>query len=202
MDDQYFMQPARALSPAEVDELTHTDADEQTTKLGRKVWQLALKGNNKDAISQKLKISMEILDDSLAAYRAKLGMSIDYYRGLDNAHIDELVSNWLPVATAGPVLLQKIKGKEVVIEEDFDRPIKAAYLVLHSLQARGRILGATQTLGGGETPAGGLEGAKSYTERQVVIWLREVFPSIERITREIEAEVIQPTNGNSNPTPQ
>jgi hypothetical protein len=30
---------------------------------------------------------------------------------------------------------------------------------------------------------------KPYTERNVMIWLREVMPSIERVTREVESEV-------------
>jgi hypothetical protein len=35
----------------------------------------------------------------------------------------------------------------------------------------------------------GVTTEKPYTERGVVLWLREVMPSIERVTREVEAEV-------------
>lgn len=160
---------------------------EQTTKLGRRIWQAALAGNNRDQIAERLKIPLEILDEALYAYRLRLGLSIDHYRLLDNERLDRLLLRWLPVALGGPITLQKIKAGEVFTEADFDRPMEASKHVLQILDKRAKILGGTERL---ETEAGppGSIGGKEYSERNIVIWLREVMPSIEKITRELEVE--------------
>lgn len=167
--------------------------DTQTVELGRKIWDQALKGKNRDQIAQKLKIPIEVLDETLNAYRIRLGLSVDHYRMLDNERIDQVIACWLPVATEGPVKLLDFKKGMPMLVEDFDRSMKAAYLVIQAMQNRIRILGATGALAGPEEAAGGLAGAKAYSERNIVIWLREVMPSIEKITREVEAEVVTPT---------
>jgi hypothetical protein len=159
-------------------------------RLGRRIWQLALAGNNRDQIAERTKISVELLDETLNAYRLRLGLSVDHYRALDNERVEKLVTYWLPVATAGPLKILRItKEGNPIIEEDFDRPLKASQFVLGAIERRVKILGATHELGGAPGfPGGQNEGAKAYTERNIVIWLREVMPSIERITRELEAQ--------------
>jgi DNA-binding CsgD family transcriptional regulator len=187
-------QPFRVISTEEAQKLTgrsfgsSTD-DEETIELGRRIWDLALQGKNRDQIARKLKISIEVLDNTLNAYRLRLGLSIDHYRMLDNERIDQVIAYWLPVAT-DPVKILTFQKGDPIVAEDFDRSMKAAYLVIQAMQNRIRILGATNALAGPGDAAGGLEGAKSYSERNIVIWLREVMPSIEKITREVEAEVV------------
>lgn len=165
--------PLRVVSTEEAQRITGQPrgSDEETLELGRKIWELALAGRNRDQIAQKLKISIEVLDETLNAYRLRLGLSIDHYRMLDNERIDQIVSTWMPEATEGGNM-------------------KSAYLVIQAITTRIRILGATNSLAEPGETAGGLAGAKSYSERNIVIWLREVMPSIERITREVEAEVV------------
>jgi hypothetical protein len=184
MDDE----PIRIISENEAKQLRGDSAED--LELGRRIWDLALQGRNRDQIAQKLKISIDMLDNTLNAYRVRLGLSIDHYRMLDNERIDKIVSSWMPVATEGPVRLLTFKKGEPILIEDFDRAMKAAYLVIQSVTTRIRILGASGALAAPGEAAGGLEGAKSYSERNIVIWLRETMPIIEKITREVEAEVV------------
>jgi hypothetical protein len=165
--------------------------DEEIVELGRRIWKAALDGLNRDQIAQKLRVSIEVLEQTLNAYQLRLGASIDRYRMLDNARLDRLITYWLPKAVTKMRVLS-IKGQEAIITEDFDRPMKAAYFVMQALSNRAKVMGASVTLAGsGEPSAGGLAGAKEYSERNITIWLREVMPSIERITREIEVEITQ-----------
>lgn len=183
--------PIRVVSTEEAERIMGQASDEKTLELGRKIWELALAGRNRDQIAQSLKIPIEILDETLNAYRLRLGLSIDHYRMLDNQRIDNIVASWMPVATEGPVRILHLNKKgEAILAEDFDRSMKAAYLVIQSVTTRIRILGATNAMAESGEAAGGLAGAKSYSERNIVIWLREVMPSIEKITREVESEVV------------
>lgn len=151
---------------------------------------MALAGNNRDQIAERLKISVELLDETLYQYVIRLGLSKDHYRLLDNERLDRLLLRWLPVALNGPITISKIKAGEVFCESDFDRPMEAGKFVLQILEKRAKILGGSAP---SEAPAGppGSIGAKEYSERNIVIWLRDVMPSIEKITRELELEEIK-----------
>lgn len=177
----------RIISEEEAKQLKRNPED---LELGRRIWELASQGKNKDQIAQRLKISSEMLDNALNAYRVRLGLSVDHYRMLDNERLDKIVATWMPAATEGPVRLLAFKKGEPIMIEDYDRAMKAAYLIIQAVTTRLRVIGATSALAAPGEAAGGLEGAKSYSERNIVIWLREVMPSIEKITREVEAEVV------------
>jgi hypothetical protein len=163
-------EPIRIISEEEAKQLRGDDHGEDL-ELGRKIWESALQGRNRDQIAQKLKIPIEELENTLNAYRTRLGLSIDFYRQLDNHRLDQIVATWMPAATEGS-------------------DIKAGYLVIQAITTRIRILGATGALAAPAEAAGGLEGAKVYNDRTIVLWLRDVMPSIEKITREVEAEVV------------
>jgi hypothetical protein len=188
-----FDQPIQLLSPQEAAQRkasSEASEPEQILKLGRRIWNHALAGNNRDQIAERLKISLEQLDETLYQYRLRLGLSIDHYRALDNERLDRLLVRWLPVALNGPITIQKIKAGEVFTEPDFEKPLEAAKYVLQLLDKRAKILGGTAQLeSAGGTP--GSIGAKEYSERNIVIWLREVMPSIEKITRELELEEVK-----------
>jgi hypothetical protein len=189
-----FDQPIQLLSPQEAAERKASSnpppTQDDSIKLGRRIWQMALAGNNRDQIAERLKIPLELLDETLYQYRIRLGLSIDHYRLLDNERLDRLLVRWLPVALNGPITIQKIKAGEIFSESDFDRPLEAAKYVLQILDKRAKILGGTAQLeSAGGTP--GSLGAKEYGERQIVIWLKEVMPSIEKITRELELEEVK-----------
>jgi hypothetical protein len=193
-----FDQPIQLLSPKEAAERKASSngtpplTQDDSIRLGRRIWQMVLAGNNRDQMAERLKIPVELLDETLYQYRLRLGLSIDHYRLADNERLDRLLLRWLPVALNGPITIQKIKAGEVFSESDFDRPLEAGKFVLQLLDKRAKILGATAQLeSAGGTP--GSIGAKEYGERQIVIWLREVMPSIEKITRELEVE----TNADS-----
>jgi hypothetical protein len=156
---------------------------EDATKLGRRIWQLALAGNNRDQIAERLKIPVELLDETLYAYRIRLGLSIDHYRLLDNERLDRLLVRYLPMALGGPITIQKIKDGIPFCESDFDRPLKAGQFALQLMSQRTKILSASTQL---EAGSPGSFGGKDYSERNIVIWLKEVMPSIDRITRELE----------------
>lgn len=163
-------------------------AADDTLKLGRRIWNLALAGNTRDQIAERIKVPIEVLDEALNAYRLRLGLSVDHYRMLDNERIEKLITYWLPVATSGPLKIQKFDKEGVpFVEEDFDRPLKASQFVLGAMERRIKIIAGTHELvQSSGFPGSSTEGAKAYTERNIVIWLREVMPAIERITREAE----------------
>jgi hypothetical protein len=187
-----FEEPIRILSAEQAAELKASSngapappPSDDAAKLGRRIWQLALAGNNRDQIAERLKIPLELLDETLYAYRIRLGLSIDHYRLLDNERLDRLLVRYLPMALGGPITIQKIREGEAFCECDFDRPLKAGQFALQLMSQRTKILSAsTQLEAAGGAP--GSPGGKDYTERNIVIWLKEVMPSIERITRELE----------------
>lgn len=193
-----FEEPIRMLSAEQAAQLKASSNDapapgpqDDTTKLGRRIWQLALAGNNRDQIAERLKIPLELLDETLYAYRIRLGLSIDHYRLLDNERLDRLLVRYLPIALGGPITIQKIKDGVPFCESDFDRPLKAGQFALQLMSQRTKILSATAQLEAAGGPPGTF-GGKDYTERNIVIWLREVMPSIDRITRELEVTNEQP----------
>lgn len=191
MNDDQIVEVLTSEEAAKLKASFEPPSGEDPAKLGRKVWQLALAGNNRDQIATKLRISPEVLDETLNTYRLKLGISLDLCRMLDNARIDQIICYWLPIAVGGPVNIRRIKAGEVFTEADFERPFRATDKVLQAMQTRVKILAATRGIAERTESAGipGAEGSKTaYSERNIVIWLRDVMPSIEKITREVETE--------------
>ena len=159
-------------------------ADEATTLLGKRIWKLLSKGKSKFYIAKKLDLDPTILDEALNTYCRRLGVSIDHYRLLDNERIEKLIGYWLPIAIGGPINIQKIKQGEIFWECDFDRPLHASNFIIQAIEKRLRLFNAGGGLGELSRAFGDPD--KPYNERQIIVWLREVLPSIERITRELE----------------
>lgn len=200
MDDQMLEElPIRALSDQEAQELGLVPAakpidpeDEATVKLGRKIWDLAMAGHNRDKIAQRLKMPIKIIEDTLNSYRIRLGVSVDQYRLMDNERIERMINYWLPIALEGPVTVEKIRGQQVFRECDFDRPLEASKFVLQAIDKRCKVLEAAGSIIGGAAQHFGIPGAnKPYGERQIFMWLKECGPSIDRLTREAESEVVE-----------
>lgn len=188
-------EPIRVLTEEEVTKRTVIDSvaaseegvDGETLELGRQIWKTAMAGANRDQISERLNLPVETLDKALDAYQLRLGSSDSRFRALDNDRLDRLIAFWLPKAVTKMKVLQ-VKGENVYVAEDFDRPLKAAYFVMQALSARSKVVGSQAT---SEAGAGGLEGGKQYSERNITIWLKAVMPAIEQISREVESEVVK-----------
>jgi|SRR5215475_1094294 len=201
-------EPIEVISTQEASQLqrqyaqAELDNSEETAKIGRRIWKLALEGKNKDEIGQKLKLSTAELDSALAVYRIRLGASVDHYRLLDNERLEAIIARWMPVAVGEPIVFRKIRDGEPVNEIDVLAPMRAAQTVMQAIDKRLKVLGATKIL---EADEGAPGTRTTYSERNIVVWLKEVMPSIERITREIEIDngFIHPNgdgNGNGNGT--
>jgi len=183
-----FDEPLRELTLEEYNQLKRESEDvpleivedSRPLKTGRQIWDLALKGKNRDQIAQKLKIDTDFLDEALSTYRTRLALSIETYRLLDNERIDRLIAYWLPLAMEGAITVERIRAGEVFREDDFDIPLKASAFCIGAMEKRMKILGATAGL------LGGSESDKPHSERNIVVWLREVLPSIEKITQELD----------------
>src|ERR1700747_2191910 len=102
-------EPIRVISTEEAEKLLNAPpapvlarepvpVDQESVELGRKIWKEASEGKNRDEISQKLGISIELLEETLNAYQLRIGASVDRYRLLDNARLDRLIAYWLPKA--------------------------------------------------------------------------------------------------------
>jgi hypothetical protein len=146
--------------------------EKKPIELGRKIWKLAMQAQNRDQICEKLGIPIELLEETLSVYRRRLGQSIDDYRLLDNERVDRLLAYWLPAA------LDR--------DEDPEFALKAAGWAVNTMERRLKILSATATLAGITG-----DDSKPYTERSIVIWLKECLPAIENITRELELEKVE-----------
>jgi len=157
--------------------------DDRVWELGRQIWELALQGDNRDQMSLKLDIPIEMIDETLNKYRTRLGLSIENYRLLDNERCDRLIAYWLPIAMSGAITIERIRSGEAFTEQDFDIPLKASTFCISAMERRLKILTGSANLGA-ILPGG--ESDKPYAERNIVIWLREVLPSIEKITQELE----------------
>jgi hypothetical protein len=183
------------LTPAQVQQINaeNPEPDEQTLELGRAIWREALKGRNRDQICIELGIAGPALDLTFQEFSKRLGTSVDRYRLIDNERIERMITFWMPVATQ-KMKVMKLKGENVFIGEDVDRPMKAAYFVLQAMESRRKILGASATAAGRseaqDPAAGGLEGTKAYSERNIQIWIQNVMPSIDRAVREMQTEVV------------
>jgi hypothetical protein len=75
------------------------DDDKEMIALGRAIWRLALAGKSRDEIAEQLEISIEMLDQTLNAFRKRLGSwGDDYQRLADVERIEALLKEFLPLA--------------------------------------------------------------------------------------------------------
>ena len=104
---------------------------------------------------------------------------MEHYRVLDNDRIEDLLKCWLPIATGGPIRIEKIRAGQVFSEADFDLPLKASYFVLLAIERRLKIMAASR-------PEAGIDG---HGQTNVTVWLQSVLPSLQKIVQELDGDV-------------
>ena len=153
---------------------------QEAMDLGLKIWQLRKAGYSRLQILEQLEIPLKVIDDCLIEFESRIGMeaarAMEHYRVLDNERIEDLLRCWLPIATGGPIRIEKIRGGEVFSETDFDRPLKASYFVLQAIERRLKIMAASR-------PEVGKDG---HRETNVSVWLQSVLPNLERIVQQVD----------------
>jgi hypothetical protein len=153
---------------------------QEAMELGLKIWELRKAGYSRLEILQRIKIPLKVIDDCLREFQSRIGMeagrAMEHYRVLDNERIEDLLKCWLPIATGGPIRIEKIRGGEVFREADFDLPLKASYFVLQAIERRLKIMAASQ-------PEAGKDG---HGQTNVAVWLQSVLPSLQKIVQQID----------------
>jgi hypothetical protein len=120
---------------------------DDSTQIALQSWALLKQGYDRFTISRKLKLPQELVDDILQRFReyvvADAGRMLESYRVLDCERVEDLIQHWWPMATG--CSLDKILADEMA-EDDFERCLKAGYVVLNAIEKRMNILLAGQTL--------------------------------------------------------
>jgi hypothetical protein len=152
----------------------------EAMELGLKVWELRKAGFNRFQILERLEIPLNVIDDCLREFESRIGMeagrAMEHYRVLDNERIEDLLRCWLPIATGGPIQVEKKRAGEVFTEADFDLPLKASYFVLQAIERRLKIMV-------GSRPEASKDG---YGQTNVLVWLQSVLPSLQKIVQQVE----------------
>jgi hypothetical protein len=157
-------------------------AHEEGLEIGLRAWELRKAGKSKRAIVKEMGIDATVLDTCLQEYETRLGMEagrmMEHYRNLDDERIEDLMAYWLPIAQHGRIRIEHVRDGEVYSEVDFDRPLKAAYWVLHAMSMRLKLMMASRP-----------EGTARDSNTNVLVWLQNVLPSVSRVVQEVETEI-------------
>lgn len=156
-------------------------AGEEGLEIGLKVWTMRKEGCSRTEIRKKLGISHTVLDSCLQEYELRMGMEagrmMHHYRALDDERIEDMMKRWLPIACAGKVTVERTgRDGEIYTEEDFDRPLKASYWVLHAMSMRLKLLMASR---GDAAKEGGTN---------VLVWLQGVLPGVQKVVQTVEQQ--------------
>jgi hypothetical protein len=145
---------------------------EEGLEIGGKAWAMRKKGMNLTRISKELSVPYNVIEQCLAEFETRVAMEagrmMHHFLALDNERIEDMLESWLPLAQATPITIEKVRGGEVFREEDFDRPLKASYFVLHAIQLRLKMMLATLR------PGSPQEAASANTN--IMVWLQQVLP--------------------------
>jgi hypothetical protein len=149
---------------------------EEGLEIGAKAWEMRKKGWNLVRISRELGVPHNVLDDALKEFEARVSMEagrlMTHLMTLDMERIEDGMAYWMPIATGGPINIQKVRDGEVFAEMDFDRPLKASYYVLHAIQLRLKMLLAMTGRAGDESPA--------TSQTNIMVWLQQVLPGVTK----------------------
>lgn len=168
---------------------------EEGLEIGGKAWEMRKKGRSLARIAKELKVPMEVLQDCLKEFETRVSMEagrlMTHCMALDIERIDDMMGYWFPLATAGPINIERVRAGEIFSEADFDRPLKAGYFVLQAIAMRLKMLLAMQ----------GKESANAEQlpgNQNIIIWLQQVLPQVtkelqlghngERLVLETQAE--------------
>lgn len=151
---------------------------EEGIEIGSKAWALRKNGWSLPRIARELGIPQQVLLDCLKEFEARVSMEaarmMTHFATLDIERIEDQMAYWLPIATGGPINIEKIRDGEVFSEPDFDRPLKASLWVLKAIETRLKILLALNGR------SGGTEGSQT----NIMVWLQQVLPGIGKAVSE------------------
>lgn len=116
---------------------------EQKLELGRQIWQLHKAGYNRIEILQELTISVQQLEDAFREFESQVafdaGRAKEHYQQVDCERIKDLLQTWMGVAMGDPE-----QPLETASDNEFDLRLKASYAVLAGIDARLKIMLASQ----------------------------------------------------------
>jgi len=116
---------------------------EQTLELGRQIWHLCKAGYNRLQILEELAISVQQLEDAFREFESQVafdaGRAMEHFRLLDNERIEDVIQVWMGVARGDPE-----QPLETASDNEFDLRLKASYAVLAGIDARLKIMLASQ----------------------------------------------------------
>ena len=119
------------------------DQEQQKFDLGRQIWQLCRAGYNRLEILEELAISVQQLEDSFREFESQVafdaGRAMEHYRQLDCERLEDVIQCWMGVALGAPG-----QALETASDSEFDLRLRASYAVLAGIDARQKIILASQ----------------------------------------------------------
>jgi hypothetical protein len=98
---------------------------------------------------------------------------------LDDERLEDLIRTWYPVATGGPIETTRTDKHGTVYHElDAETPLKASAVVLGAIKTQIQLLVACRP----ET----MNGKDGSGTTNVLVWLSQVLPSVQKITQQID----------------
>jgi hypothetical protein len=154
---------------------------EEAAEIGLAIWKLRKEGNNLFEIHEQLELPLDVIRTCLEDFERRVSVdasrALEHYRILDDERIEGLLKVWLPIATGGPIKIEKVRAGEVFVESDYDRPLRASYFCLQAIERRVKILQASQ-------PEATRNGQGST---QILVWLQSVLPNVQKLVGQIES---------------
>jgi hypothetical protein len=150
-------------------------------ELGNRIWEWRKKGVSRFEIHRRLAIPVAEVDEILVQFEKQfcpdVGAWMSHYAMLDSGRLEDLIKAWHPVATGGPVEIQKVdKYGTVSTELDAETPLKASAVVLGAIKAQIQLLVACRP----ET-MNGKDGSATTT----LVWLQGVLPNLQKVVQEV-----------------
>jgi hypothetical protein len=102
-------------------------------ELGAQAWKLRTEGLDLLNIAKQMNMPLTVLSECLAEFECKVGMEAGRafyrFRAVDIERLEKVIGQYLPIAISKT-------GKE----QDFDKSLKAAYIVLEAIGSRTDLL--------------------------------------------------------------
>jgi hypothetical protein len=155
----------------------------QALGLGAEIWELRKKGFSAYEVHMRLGIPLSSVEKILQEFEGQLypdvASALAQRLKIDDGRLEDLFKTYLPIATAGPVAVKKIdrRGREYS-EVDSDTAIRAAGIVLGAIKGRLALAMVCRPESGG--------GSNGPREINVVTWLSQVMPSVQKIVSQVE----------------
>jgi hypothetical protein len=155
----------------------------EAAELGHKIWQWRKRGLSRYEVSRRLSIPVTEVDELLAQFEKQfcpdIGAWMAHHAMLDNGRLEDLIRTWHPVATGGPVEIQKVdKHGTVSTEIDAETPLKASAVVLGAIKTQIQLLVACRP----ETMNG-----KDSSATTTLVWLQTVLPNLQKVVQQVDS---------------